>query len=365
MIIFTRPSVILALLGLFILAAMAGGPSNGFERMIMQAIAELSPAGQFDRNGGRNNPLGGAMSRWASPQALRSGCCCAVTRSSPAFGRMRADRASSDGWPEGMDWPAAASFGVDWLPQSLAYPSGHSANSMTAFLATALIVTPPAYRGPLAAGAITLSIVVGLSRIYLGVHWPSGRDRRLGGRADRGRCHAHHRRAIRCAYAWNRAWGCWTAWAAAQRGRSRVTPLPPRKSSTNRRPHRESRAEVQVEGEVGRRGFDPASSHGPYRIKGATGPRAEAPSSKLNEHSHGLMWTMLTQRIASARSTGHSRVTSARSAAAGWPALPRQATIEASASGSGSVGCQSSAGKRRANASACSPVPLAISRTMP
>ena len=41
MIILTRPSVIFALLGLFILAAMAGGPSNGVERMIMQAIAEF------------------------------------------------------------------------------------------------------------------------------------------------------------------------------------------------------------------------------------------------------------------------------------------------------------------------------------
>lgn len=64
-------------------------------------------------------------------------------------------------------------FELDWLPQSMAFPSGHSANSMTAYLAIALILAPPAHRRPWAIGALILSLVVGLSRIYLGVHWPS------------------------------------------------------------------------------------------------------------------------------------------------------------------------------------------------
>jgi undecaprenyl-diphosphatase len=77
---------------------------------------------------------------------------------------------------------------VDWLkdltdrprpmagvltPGSMAFPSGHSANSMTAFLAVALLATPIAYRRPVAIAAIILSLMVGLSRIFLGVHWPS------------------------------------------------------------------------------------------------------------------------------------------------------------------------------------------------
>jgi len=64
-------------------------------------------------------------------------------------------------------------FGVDWLPHSLAFPSGHSANSLTAFLLTATMLVEPARRGPWIAGALLLAFLVGLSRIYLGVHWPS------------------------------------------------------------------------------------------------------------------------------------------------------------------------------------------------
>jgi undecaprenyl-diphosphatase len=58
-------------------------------------------------------------------------------------------------------------------PLSLAYPSGHAANSMTAFLAVAMLAVPAAYRRPVVIAALTLSFLVGLSRIYLGVHWPS------------------------------------------------------------------------------------------------------------------------------------------------------------------------------------------------
>jgi undecaprenyl-diphosphatase len=64
-------------------------------------------------------------------------------------------------------------FDLHWLPHSLAFPSGHSANSMTAYLATALILAPPAHRRPWAIGVLILSLFIGLSRVYLGVHWPS------------------------------------------------------------------------------------------------------------------------------------------------------------------------------------------------
>src|SRR4030095_2260621 len=56
---------------------------------------------------------------------------------------------------------------------SLAFPSGHTANSMTASLATALLAAPASYRRPVAIAALILSLMVGLSRVYLGVHWPS------------------------------------------------------------------------------------------------------------------------------------------------------------------------------------------------
>ena len=54
------------------------------------------------------------------------------------------------------------------------FPSGHSAGSMIFFLTLALLLT---HRGPwrrwAAAGAILVSVLVGLSRVMLGVHWPS------------------------------------------------------------------------------------------------------------------------------------------------------------------------------------------------
>ena len=54
------------------------------------------------------------------------------------------------------------------------FPSGHSANSMIAFLAIALLAfDDPAHRRWAVAGAVLLSLLTGLSRPMLGVHWPS------------------------------------------------------------------------------------------------------------------------------------------------------------------------------------------------
>ncbi|CAA9522938.1 MAG: hypothetical protein AVDCRST_MAG23-355 [uncultured Sphingosinicella sp.] len=57
---------------------------------------------------------------------------------------------------------------------SLAFPSGHAANSMITYVAIALLV-PVAQRNRAIAVvlAISLSVVIGLSRLILGVHWPS------------------------------------------------------------------------------------------------------------------------------------------------------------------------------------------------
>jgi undecaprenyl-diphosphatase len=57
--------------------------------------------------------------------------------------------------------------------QSLAFPSGHAANSMTAFVAIALFCVPKPKRKAALTAAIGASLLVGLSRPLLGVHWPS------------------------------------------------------------------------------------------------------------------------------------------------------------------------------------------------
>lgn len=54
------------------------------------------------------------------------------------------------------------------------FPSGHSANSMIAFLMLALLLFDDRRRTRIAVAiAVTLSVLIGISRPVLGVHWPS------------------------------------------------------------------------------------------------------------------------------------------------------------------------------------------------
>ena len=55
---------------------------------------------------------------------------------------------------------------------SLSYPSGHSANAMMTYLSLALLF-PEIRRKRWIAAALVLAFLVGLSRVVLGVHWPS------------------------------------------------------------------------------------------------------------------------------------------------------------------------------------------------
>ena len=58
--------------------------------------------------------------------------------------------------------------------ESLAFPSGHAANATIVWLCLALLV-PRTTRGRGFAvwGAVWLALAIGLSRVLLGVHWPS------------------------------------------------------------------------------------------------------------------------------------------------------------------------------------------------
>jgi undecaprenyl-diphosphatase len=59
------------------------------------------------------------------------------------------------------------------LVKTWSFPSGHATSSMIFFLTLALAVAPPGWRRIAATGAILLSLFIGLSRVMLGVHWPS------------------------------------------------------------------------------------------------------------------------------------------------------------------------------------------------
>jgi len=57
---------------------------------------------------------------------------------------------------------------------SYAFPSGHAANSMITFLAIALLLPVHPRNRAIAVGlALAFSLQIGVSRVMLGVHWPS------------------------------------------------------------------------------------------------------------------------------------------------------------------------------------------------
>jgi membrane-associated phospholipid phosphatase len=57
--------------------------------------------------------------------------------------------------------------------RSLSFPSAHTANSMIVFLALAVFAAPERHRRAAVMLALFATLVVGLSRPMLGVHWPS------------------------------------------------------------------------------------------------------------------------------------------------------------------------------------------------
>ena len=52
-------------------------------------------------------------------------------------------------------------------PDRFSFPSGHAASSLSVAVAVAAVLAPPA-----SAALVALALVVGLSRCYLGVHYP-------------------------------------------------------------------------------------------------------------------------------------------------------------------------------------------------
>jgi undecaprenyl-diphosphatase len=53
------------------------------------------------------------------------------------------------------------------------YPSGHATSSMIVYLTLALVFASHRWKWPAVVGAIVLSFCVGVSRVMLGVHWPT------------------------------------------------------------------------------------------------------------------------------------------------------------------------------------------------
>lgn len=57
--------------------------------------------------------------------------------------------------------------------RTMSFPSGHAMGSMALAVALIVLLWPTRWRYPMLIGGIFFSFMVGLSRIYLGVHYPS------------------------------------------------------------------------------------------------------------------------------------------------------------------------------------------------
>lgn len=56
---------------------------------------------------------------------------------------------------------------------NLSFPSGHSANATMVYVTFALTLAGPGLRTPWLVASFVLAFLIGLSRVMLGVHWPS------------------------------------------------------------------------------------------------------------------------------------------------------------------------------------------------
>ena len=173
---FSRPIGLVVLLLIFAMAGALGGPSNALDAAIIRETAQWRNAfPDFTRFMRGFTEIGGAPVTLGI--AAMGSIYLVVTRRPAAALLLVITVAGERLLVEQLkDWVARPRPSLEplWLiPQSLAFPSGHSANSVTAFAAVALVTTGSRWRWATTVSALVLSVMVGLSRVYLGVHWPT------------------------------------------------------------------------------------------------------------------------------------------------------------------------------------------------
>ncbi|MCL6697873.1 phosphatase PAP2 family protein [Sphingomonas sp. NSE70-1] len=173
MTIFSRAITALFLAILFLLLAVSGGPLSGWDTAVASWFGEFrAEALDAARWAAVLTTIGGAYVTLGSALV---GTLWLLVRRMPRRALLLAatvllERLSVELMKDGFGRPRPE---VENLPTSLAFPSGHAANSMTAFLAIALIAVPAPYRRPAILVALAVSFIVGATRLVLGVHWAS------------------------------------------------------------------------------------------------------------------------------------------------------------------------------------------------
>jgi undecaprenyl-diphosphatase len=173
--ILSRPLAFLLLAALFVAAGWFGGPADGLEVRLMAWLAEtrskwpaMAVAATIVTDSGSAPITMGIAAFAALFLLLRRASAAALLLAATVIG----ERFLVDGLKL---WIGRSRPPIDpgHALSSMAFPSGHAANSLTAFLAVALIAVQAPYRWSATVAALILGVSVGLSRIILGVHWPS------------------------------------------------------------------------------------------------------------------------------------------------------------------------------------------------
>jgi len=161
---------------LWVVLAVAGGPLDRFDDAAIIALAEARAAYPFLTDAGiwithaGSAPitlgltlLGAALLVWRNQLANAAALLVIVLGGrltvdflKQSIGRVRPD----------LELAPVTVY-------SLSFPSGHAANSMIAFVATALFCAPARHRKAALTVAIAASLAIGATRPLLGVHWPS------------------------------------------------------------------------------------------------------------------------------------------------------------------------------------------------
>lgn len=160
-----------ALLLLFALLLALGGPGSGVDRAILYAAQHdaLVPAARLvtDLGSWVSVLLAAAVATvWLLlRRRFRDALALALL--------MVSERPLVELLKEAFDRARPDPHGHLVAVQSMAFPSGHAANAMALGLGLALLVAPTRWRMPALAVGLAFAALVGLSRLVLGVHWPS------------------------------------------------------------------------------------------------------------------------------------------------------------------------------------------------
>ena len=173
---FSRTPVLAALIVVFLLAFLFGGPENivdvaairqslgiriAYPDLTAAAIALTHTGGAYVTLG-----LGGVAALWLWLRGKRG-------RAWLLGVMVVGERLTMDGLKLLVGRPRPSIDAHPVATHSSSFPSGHATNTMAVFLGIALFAAPAPYRRPAVIAAVAMSLLVGSTRPYLGVHWPS------------------------------------------------------------------------------------------------------------------------------------------------------------------------------------------------